>query len=246
MLRDQQRNRAVLEYVTRDQHANPQCHLIRQKLLTASNFGKVCCRRETTSCQNLVKTILYPPQLRSTAVEWGKEKEIEAREELQAELGIKINNCVLFIDSEFPYLAATPDGIIGDDGIVEIKCPYAVRQVSPVDAIRNNVADLHRIFDKTDDTRMNQRHLYYFQVQGQLHITQREYCVFAIWTPFGLKYTIVERDDKFWEEKMSPLLQRFYEDCLVPEIVDSRAARNMPIREPRYVIEAQKAAQKKI
>ena len=34
---------------------------------------------------------------------------------------------------------------------------------------------------------------------------------------------------------------RFYEDCLVPEIVDSRAVRNMPIREPQYVIEAQKA-----
>jgi len=62
-----------------------------------------------------------------------------------------------------------------------------------------------------------------------------------VWTPFGLKYTIVERDDRFWETKMSPLLKRFYEDCLVPEIVDSRAARNMPIREPKYVIEAQAA-----
>ncbi|XP_071575054.1 uncharacterized protein [Temnothorax nylanderi] len=40
---------------------------------------------------------------------------------------------------------------------------------------------------------------------------------------------------------MSPLLKRFYEDCLVPEIIDSRAARNMPIREPQYVIEAQAA-----
>ncbi|XP_070518829.1 uncharacterized protein [Cardiocondyla obscurior] len=33
---------------------------------------------------------------------------------------------------------------------------------------------------------------------------------------------------------MLPQLTRFYEDCLVPEIVDSRTARNMPIREPQF------------
>jgi len=148
------------------------------------------------------------------------------------ELGIEINDCGIFIDENIPYLAATPDGIIGDDTIVEIKCPYAAGQVSPTDAMLNKIANINRIFDKTDDTRMNQRHAYYFQVQGQLHITQRNYCIFTMWTPFGLKYTFFERDDRFWESKMLPLLKRFYEDCLVPEIIDSRAARNMPIREP--------------
>lgn len=202
MLIEQQCNRAVLEYATRDQHENPMWHNIRRNLLTASNFGKVCSRRQTTSCQNLVKTILYPPQLTNAAVEWGKEKEMVAREQLQEELGIEINDCGIFIDENIPYLAATPDGIIGDDTIVEIKCPYAARQVSPTDAMLNKISDIHRIFDKIDDTRMNQRHAYYFQVQGQLHITQRNYCIFAVWTPFGLKYTFVERDDRFWESKM--------------------------------------------
>lgn len=134
-----------------------------------------------------------------------------AREQLQEKLGVEINDCGLFIDAELAYLAATPDGIIGDNAIVEIKCPYAARQVSPAAAIRDNVADLNRIFDKIDNSRMNQRHSYYFQVQGQLHITQREYCVFAVWTSLGLKYTIVERDYRLgrkirWEESMLPLL----------------------------------------
>ena len=48
----------------------------------------------------------------------------------------------------------------------------------------------------------------------------------------------------FGKQKCPPLLKRFYEDCLVPEIIDSRAARNMPIREPQYVIEARKTARK--
>ncbi|XP_072757720.1 uncharacterized protein [Anoplolepis gracilipes] len=214
MLKDQQCNRAVLECATQGQHENPEWHNIRRNLLTASNFGKVCSWRETTLCQNLVKAILYPLRLTNAAVEWGKEKEIVAREQLQVELGIEINDCGIFIDEEYPYLAATPDGIIRDDTVVEIKCPYAAQQVSPTVALLNKIADVHRIFDKTDDTRMNQRRMYYFQVQGQLHITQKKYCIFAVWTPFRLKYMFVEHDDRFWESKMSPLLKRFYEDCL--------------------------------
>lgn len=108
-------------------------------------------------------------------------------------LGIEINDCRIFIDENISYLAATPDGIIGNDTIVEIKCPYVARQMSLTDAIVDKISDINRIFDKTDDTRMNQRHAYYYQVQGQLHITQRNCCIFAVWTPFGLKYTFVER-----------------------------------------------------
>lgn len=95
-----------MECATRDQHENPEWHNVRRNLLTASNFAKVCSRRETTSCQNLVKAILYPPQLTNAAVEWGAEKEMVAREQLQVELGIKVKECGIFIDQEIPYLAA--------------------------------------------------------------------------------------------------------------------------------------------
>nr|XP_012139969.1 PREDICTED: uncharacterized protein LOC105662418 [Megachile rotundata] len=242
---NQQRNRDVLEYVTRGQHANPQWHYTRRTLLTASNFSKVCCRRDTTSCKNLIKNILYPPKLTSLAIKWGKEKEILARQELEEILGIKINECGLFIDSEFPYFGASPDGIVGEDTIVEIKCPYAARQMSPTDAIINKVGEMYRIFNKNDDTRMNEKDGYYYQIQGQLHITQRKYCIFAIWTPFGIKHTIVERDDTFWQMKMLSPLKQFYEECLVPELIDSRAARNMPIREPQFCLNVQQATKKR-
>jgi len=53
---------------------------------------------------------------------------------LQIELRIEINDCGLFIDAKFAYLAATLNGIIGDDTIVEIKFPYTTRQMSPIDA----------------------------------------------------------------------------------------------------------------
>ena len=33
-----------------------------------------------------------------------------------------IERCGIFIDFESPYLGASPDGLVGDDGIVEVKC----------------------------------------------------------------------------------------------------------------------------
>lgn len=32
----------------------------------------------------------------------------------------------------------------------------------------------------------------------------------------------------------------FYEDCVLPELLDPRRERNMPIRDPEYIIEAKR------
>ncbi|KAF0701150.1 Exonuclease, partial [Aphis craccivora] len=39
--------------------------------------------------------------------------------------------CGIFVDSENPYLGATPDGLIGSDGIVEVKCPSSAEHLTP-------------------------------------------------------------------------------------------------------------------
>jgi hypothetical protein len=44
----------------------------RRKLLTASNFKRVCIRRKTTSCAKLVKNLVYPQEINSKAVKHGK------------------------------------------------------------------------------------------------------------------------------------------------------------------------------
>jgi len=93
---------------------------------------------------------------------------------------------------------------------------------------------------------MNENHRYFYQVQGQLNITQREYCIFAVWTPHSTKVIKVNRDNAFWTNKMLPFLIRFYNECILPEILDSRHNRHMSIRNPRYIEEAKEEAAKKI
>lgn len=139
-----------------------------------------------------------------------------------------------------PFLGASPDGLIGDDGIIEIKCPFAARFLTPEDAIATNISNLQSLYKNGKDEKMKRSHIYYYQIQGQLHITQREYCVFALWTPLGLKMEKIIRDDIFWSENMVSQLMKFYENCILPELLDPRLERNMPIREPEYIIEAKR------
>jgi hypothetical protein len=50
-----------------------------------------------------------------------------------------------------------------------------------------------------------------YQVQGQLHITNRKKCYFIVYTQCDLKYCIIEKDDsKYWYGKMIDALEKFY------------------------------------
>lgn len=77
---------------------------------------------------------------------------------------------------------------------------------------------------------INKKHKWYYQVQGQLHITKRDYCVFGVKTPKGIKVEMIMRDDDFWENKMFGKLKQFYFDAILPEIIDPRFSRYMEFR----------------
>lgn len=240
MLYDWQKKKIEIEKETKEQTASAMWYYYRRKIITASHFGHICKMRASTSCASRVKLIAYPQDIQVEAIQHGIEYENTARKCIETALNIHIERCGLFIDEQIPFLGASPDGLIESDGIVEIKCPFAARFVTPEDAIARNISNLKALYLHEKDEHMKQSHIYYYQVQGQLHITQRDYCIFAIWTPLGLKVETIVRDDIFWNENMEKKLVQFYEQCLLPEIVDPRRERNMPIRDPDYIIEASK------
>lgn len=74
---------------------------------------------------------------------------------------------------------ASPDGLVGDDGLLEIKCPMASTMVGYL----------------RDDKLPTQ---YIPQVQGQLWITDRDWCDFLAWHPNTRPLLIrVERDNEY-------------------------------------------------
>lgn len=228
-------NRKQIEEDTRKQAKSELWILLRQQMLTASHFGDVCCMKATTLCDNIVENIVRT-KVRGNAVDWGNDHEEQARAQLAEAIGKVITPCGFFIDEKLPFLGASPDGLVGDDACVEIKCPYGARDMTVEQAL-SKLPNWKTVFNKTTGE-MNPRHKCYYQVQGQLHITKRKFCYFAIWTPKSMRYVIVERDDEFWKDKMLMKLARFFHHCLVPEVIDSRLQRSMPVRNPAYILEA--------
>ncbi|KAL6417338.1 hypothetical protein ACFW04_014587 [Cataglyphis niger] len=161
--------------------------------------------RPTTSCAATIKAILYPSVIDTAATKYGRGNEEVARKELAIQLNKEIKPCGLFIDTENSCLGASPDGLIDDNGLRKKPLP-----------------SLKGIFEKRNPHKMNRKYRYYYQIQGQLNITQREYCIFAVWTPKSMKILRIDKDNIFWRNEMLPFLTRFYNECMLPEILDSR------------------------
>nr|XP_042908919.1 uncharacterized protein LOC122271496 [Parasteatoda tepidariorum] len=210
----------------------------RRKRITASNFGTVCCRLPHTGCGNLVKSLLYS-NVDTKSMQYGRFNEKHAIEHIEKHLDIRVQPCSLFVDEEDFYLGATPDGLIDNDGILEVKCPSSCKDMTPEEAIVKKNLLSRKLIKKTNKEEINLRHKHYFQVQGQLHITKRKYCLYIMWTPKGVKIEKIFKDDRFWNKEMKLKLQQFYFDCILPELVDPRHTRSMKIREPEYIIQVQ-------
>lgn len=223
-----------IEKATRGQADNPTWHFERNMRLTASNFYAVCRRREWTPCDTLVKTLLYKKNFTSAALEHGRQQERVALRLYEQEMETAVQPCGLFVYPEYGFLAASPDGLIASDGIVEVKCPFTAKDMEPSEAAKkyNQRSQVH------EPPKLSCSHNYFYQVQGQLHITKRSFCHFVVCTSKGIHVQRIERDNDFWKFRMLPQLIRFYRDCMLPEIVDPRTTRSMPIRRPQWNVKA--------
>lgn len=121
------------------------------------------------------------PHFTTAAMQWGIDQEPAARIEYEFSRSVEV------IETGFhrhPSIAAgaSPDGLVGDDGLIEIKCPSSVVHV---ETWLGGMPDDHRA-----------------QVQGQLWITGRAWCDFVSFDPrlpkeLQLYVQRIERDDIF-------------------------------------------------
>ncbi|GFQ67041.1 yqaJ domain-containing protein [Trichonephila clavata] len=71
--------------------------------------------------------IVYDRDLCNAAMKYGLANEEIARKQYEKEYATEVKICGLFVDKHKPFLCASPDGLVGDDGLIEIKCPYSAR-----------------------------------------------------------------------------------------------------------------------
>lgn len=99
--------RLKLERDTTHQANSKTWQVERRIHLTASNFGRICKMRPTTSCKNTVYDILYR-HVTTKAMEYGKITENTAKNTFQKLTNLEVTSCGLFVDKDIPYLAASP------------------------------------------------------------------------------------------------------------------------------------------
>lgn len=131
-------NRNEIERETIEQNQSRKWLELRRNLLTASNFGQVISLRPDTGCEGILKYMLYSSDLDTRAMEYGREHEQGAKKELELVLGVKIMECGLFIDPNNVFMGATPDGLIGNDTLVEIKCPFSAARTRKKQYLKKN------------------------------------------------------------------------------------------------------------
>lgn len=57
------------------------------------------------------------------AMQWGTMHEDEARAVYETQKGVLVTDCAYFPHPSIAHSGASPDGLVGEDGVIEIKCP---------------------------------------------------------------------------------------------------------------------------
>ena len=117
-----------IEVKTQDQAGSYKWKEEREWRLTASKFGEICRATELRDMAKLAKTILNPPHLTGEAVCYGRAQEANAIKKFTEVTKFQVEKCGLFIDVEHGFIAGTPDGVIGQDTLIEVKCPFTNRK----------------------------------------------------------------------------------------------------------------------
>ena len=117
-----------IELETRQQSSCPRWKEERKWRLTASNFGLICKATDLCNHENLCKKLFNPPILNTLAVIHGKTYESTALKQLEELTQQSVQKCGLILNPQFPFLGASPDGLLNDTALIEIKCPYKGRQ----------------------------------------------------------------------------------------------------------------------
>lgn len=75
--------------------------------------------------------------------------------------GKKTEKCGLFVSASHPFMAATPDGFIDNESVLEVKCPYSIRK----ECINcENVPWLEE--DEEKKLHLKETHSYFYQVNA--------------------------------------------------------------------------------
>jgi len=139
--------------------------------VSASNVDAVMAKGKGVSRRNyLVKVVAerlsneIGESYSNSAMEWGVKTEPLARIAYEVSHGTLVEQIGFYKHPTIQWVGVSPDGLVGEDGLVEIKCPNTTTHIDYID---NGKVPTE----------------YYKQIQCQLWVTGRQWCDFISFDP---------------------------------------------------------------
>lgn len=129
------------------------------------------------------------------ATNYGNANEPVAVIDFMLETGLNVVETGFHAHPEHDWLGASPDGFVGDDAVIEIKCPFGKR-------------------DSSDFVSINEQLHYMAQIQYEMFCTGRKKCYFFQWSPKGTMLEVVEFQQSFIDGTI-PKLKEFYDNYII-------------------------------
>lgn len=150
-------------------------------------YGRCIRTNLNNPSATVVKNICYPTQDTPyvPALVYGLKFEKTALQEIKTTLesthiNFEVNNCGVIVSSVYPFAASTPDALCCCEccgpRVIEIKCPYNLRNGQKVVDLKLSDPYLKKLPDAS--WYLDKNHTYYYQVQLEIFTTNRDHCFF--------------------------------------------------------------------
>ena len=199
-----------------------QWHLERAGKFTGSKFCDVLARNKKTgqplkAYHDLIWQIVVERMTGKAvegptgyALQWGTDVEPFARETYELETGNSVEEVGFIAHPDYPFAGASPDGLIGTDGGLEMKCP------------KSSAVHLERFISGVPEE-------YIPQIQGCMWVTGRKWWDFVSFDPrmpesHRLLIIKVGRDDSYIQNLQEKVIEAESEVNKLMEQLAGKAA----------------------
>jgi len=182
--------------------------LARKNKITGSRVGAILGLNPWQSANDVMRAMVREYHNEESefqgniATEYGTKFEPFAIGDFEMETGFNVIETGFHTHKDFEWLGASPDGLINDEAIIEVKCPYSKRD--------SNIFNSY----------IEQPH-YYAQMQIEMACTNTKQCYFFQWSNIGFKLEIVHYSQAWFDENL-PKLKAFYDkflkECKAPDV----------------------------
>ena len=169
---------------------SPEWYAVRLGKVTGSQVSAVLAKRDSATRANYLSELVVERLTNqqaeffmNDAMQWGVDTEPQARMAYEAHKGVLVDEIGFVNHVAISNFGCSPDGLVGLDGLIEIKCP-------------NSKTHIDTVLSKKAPTK------YIPQMMAQMACTGRKWCDFVSFDPrlpedLQLFVVRVDRDDQY-------------------------------------------------